>query len=49
MTLIRDTCDRLLMRLSVMPSERYSVSGSALALTKGKTATESMALPPRAK
>ena len=32
------------MMLSVMPSERYSASGSALALMKGKTARESIAL-----
>src|SRR2546425_6288223 len=33
-------CERLLIRLSVMPSLRYSVLGSLLALTKGNTATE---------
>jgi hypothetical protein len=33
------------MRLSVIPSLKYSVFGSALTLTKGSTATESMASP----
>jgi hypothetical protein len=28
------------MRLSLMPSERYSTSGSELVLTKGSTAME---------
>src|SRR5437899_12649365 len=32
--------DRLLIRLSVSPSLRYSVLGSLLALTKGRTASE---------
>src|SRR5579863_2169530 len=31
------------MMLSVIPSHRYSVSGSLLALVKGRTAIESMA------
>src|SRR5437016_2766282 len=34
------TWDRLLIRLSVSPSLRYSVLGSLLALTKGRTASE---------
>ena len=36
------TVARILMRLAVMPSLRYSCSGSRLALSKGKTARESM-------
>ena len=39
---------RLLIRLSVIPSLKYSVFGSALECTKGKTATESIVSPPRA-
>lgn len=34
------------MRLSVMPSLKYSVLGSALPLVKGNTANESIASPP---
>src|SRR5437870_4209503 len=34
--------ERLLMRLSVMPSEMYSVFGSPLVLLNGKTTTESI-------
>ena len=37
-----EICDRLLMMLSVSPSERYSASGSALALMNGSTAKESI-------
>src|SRR5436190_13300884 len=37
-----ESCERLLMMLSVIPSERYSASGSALALMKGSTARESI-------
>src|SRR6185436_16214547 len=33
-------CERLLMMLSVRPSERYSAPGSPLSLTNGSTATE---------
>ena len=39
-------CDKLLMRLSVMPSLRYSAFGSPLAFTNGSTATESIVSPP---
>src|SRR6266436_5803735 len=35
-------CERLLIRLSVIPSLRYSVLGSLLAFEKGKTAIESI-------
>ena len=38
--------DRLLMRLSVMPSLRYSAFGSPLAFTNGNTASESIVAPP---
>ena len=38
----RCTCARRLMRFSVMPSERYSNSGSPLAFANGMTATESI-------
>src|SRR5215472_2121545 len=38
------SCARLLIRLSAIPSLRYSVLGSPLALTKGSTARESMDL-----
>jgi len=34
-----------LMRLSVIPSLKYSACGSALAFTKGRTATELIASP----
>ncbi len=36
-------CERLLIRVSVMPSLKYSPSGSALSLAKGSTATDSIA------
>jgi hypothetical protein len=39
-------CDKLLMRLSVMPSLRYSMLGSPLPFTKGSTANESIASSP---
>ena len=35
------------MRLSLMPSLRYSASGSPPVFSKGRTATDSMACPPR--
>src|SRR6476646_3069917 len=38
---------RILMRLPVIPSLRYSCSGSPLALPKGKTARESRILETR--
>src|SRR6202040_765609 len=41
------TVARILMRLAVMPSLRYSYSGSRLALSKGKTASESMVFDTR--
>src|SRR5262249_8689171 len=41
------TWERLLIRLSVMPSLRYSVLGSELEFTKGSTASDSIAGPPR--
>src|SRR5262245_36600577 len=47
MTARLGTRDRLLMRLSVIPSARYSVSGFPLALTKGRIAIESVGLPGR--
>src|ERR1700688_2178126 len=34
------SCESVLMRLSVKPSLRYSLFGSAVALTKGNTAME---------
>src|ERR1700693_2345907 len=37
-------CERLLIRLSVIPSLRYSVLESLLAFEKGKTAIESIRL-----
>jgi hypothetical protein len=40
MTARLGSCERLLIRLSVMPSLRYSVLGSLLALTNGNTATD---------
>ena|ERR1700730_12937266 len=40
-----DNWDKLLMRLSVIPSLKYSVFGSPLAFTKGKTASESIVWP----
>src|SRR3982751_2442137 len=40
MTFKFGSCERLLMRLSVNPSERYSVPASPPTLTKGSTATE---------
>src|SRR5438034_11233903 len=43
MTRRLESCERLLMMLSVKPSDKYSVSGSRLWLTNGKTAIESMA------
>ena len=43
-TLSCGSCERLMIRLSAMPSLRYSVLGSPLTFTKGKTANESMAL-----
>ena len=36
------TCDKLLMIVSVMPSLRYSLSGSPSALPSGRTAIESI-------
>ena len=36
-------CERLLMMLSVMPSDRYSASGSLLSFTNGRMATEFIA------
>src|SRR6266849_797315 len=39
------TWDRLLIRLSVSPSLRYSVLGSLPALTKGSTATDEISCP----
>src|SRR5829696_3625190 len=33
-------CERLLMMLSVMPSDKYSAFGSLLSFTKGRMATE---------
>src|ERR1700738_5643451 len=39
--------ERLLMMLSVIPSERYSAFGSALALMKGRIASEFIALRDR--
>ena len=38
-------CDRLLIRLSVIPSLRYSVFGSLPALSKGNTAMDEISLP----
>src|SRR5215469_1626863 len=38
MTFKSGNCDRLLMRLSVVPSLRYSLFGSALPFTNGNTA-----------
>jgi hypothetical protein len=35
-----------LIKLSVMPSERYSMEGSFVALTSGSTATDSIGPPP---
>src|SRR5208282_1096236 len=40
MTLRLGSCERALMRLSVKPSLRYSLLGSVVALTKGRTAME---------
>src|SRR5579864_7068823 len=40
MTLRSGNCESVLIRLSVRPSPRYSLLGSAVALTKGKTAIE---------
>src|SRR5712692_805934 len=40
------TWERLLIRLSVRPSLRYSVLGSLPALTKGSTATDEISWPP---
>src|SRR3954471_575032 len=40
MTFKFGSCERLLMRLSVNPSERYSAPASPPTLTKGSTATE---------
>jgi hypothetical protein len=45
MTLKWGNCDNLLMRLSVIPSLKYSMFGSALAFTKGKKAIESIVPP----
>src|SRR5260370_36880696 len=39
------SCERLLMRLSVNPSLKYSLFGSAVTLAKGRTASESMLEP----
>src|ERR1041385_8502349 len=39
-TLRFGNCERLLMMLSVMPSERYSAFGSLLSFTNGRIATE---------
>jgi len=43
MTFRRGSLERLSMTPSVMPWLRYSVSGSAFALTRGRTASDSMA------
>src|SRR6185503_7255915 len=37
------SCERLLMMLSVKPSDRYSAFGSLLSFTKGRMATEVIA------
>ena len=37
------SCDNQLMMLSVSPSLRYSISGSTLVFTSGKTASDGMA------
>src|SRR5689334_21096084 len=44
MTLRSASCERLLIRLSVKPSLRYSFFASAVALTKGSTAMDSTLL-----
>ena len=48
-TLRSGTWERLLIMLSVMPSERYSTFGSLLSLTNGSTATELIAVGRRVK
>src|SRR5882672_5995645 len=48
MTFRSGNCESELIRLSVRPSLRYSLPGSAVALTKGSTAIEEIFLLPDA-